>query len=105
MLTLAILVPLAGAALLMMASGLGLRAARWTAVAFAAVPLLLLVIVWAGFDNGPGAPAFQATAEVPWIPSLGVAWRVGVDGISLALALMSALLFVGCVAALLALCA
>ncbi len=98
MLTLAILVPLAGAALLMMASGLGLRAARWTAVAFAAVPLLLLVIVWAGFDNGPGAPAFQATAEVPWIPSLGVAWRVGVDGISLALALMSALLFVGCVA-------
>ena len=45
MLTLAILVPLAGAALLMMASGLGLRAARWTAVAFAAVPLLLLVIL------------------------------------------------------------
>src|SRR3546814_19297824 len=41
---------------------------------------------------------FQSVAEVPGIPSLGVAWRVGIDGIALAVALMSALLFLGATA-------
>ncbi|MCA1975082.1 MAG: NADH-quinone oxidoreductase subunit M, partial [Caenispirillum sp.] len=68
------------------------------AVAVSAVPLALLLPVWAGFDAGSGAPAFQAVSEVPWVPSLGVAWRVGVDGISLSLALMSALLFIAAIA-------
>src|SRR3546814_4840472 len=36
--------------------------------------------------------------ETEWIPALGVAWRVGVDGIALALALMTALLFLAAVA-------
>src|SRR3546814_3340995 len=41
---------------------------------------------------------FQSVAEVPCVPSLGVAWRVGIDVIALAVALMSALLFLGATA-------
>lgn len=95
MLTLSILVPLAGALVLVTAPGLGDRTARWLAAAFAAVPLALLVAAWTRFDM---AGSFQLVEELPWIPSLGVAWRVGVDGISLALSLMTALLFVAAVA-------
>src|SRR3546814_3674374 len=62
----------------------------------ATLPLLLLLGVWWRFD--PAGPMFQSVAEVPWIPSLGVAWRVGIDGIALAVALMSALLFLGATA-------
>jgi NADH-quinone oxidoreductase subunit M len=98
MLTLAVLIPLLGAAALALAPALGAERARPLAVAAAVPPLGLLAAVWAGFETGPGAPAFQAVAEVPWIPTLGVAWRVGVDGISLSIALMSALLFLAAIA-------
>ncbi|RAH96228.1 oxidoreductase [Acuticoccus sediminis] len=96
MLTLAIFLPLAGALVLLTAPGLTERTLRQLAVALAAVPFLLLLVAWTRFDTG-GA-AFQLVEEAPWVPALGVAWRVGVDGISLALALMTALVFLAAVA-------
>lgn len=98
MLTLAIAAPLIGSVVLMLMGDLGDRAARATALGVAAVPFVLLVLVWIRFDSGSAAAPFQSVEEVSWIPSLGVAWRVGVDGISLSLALMSALLFLGALA-------
>lgn len=94
MLTFAILLPFAAAALLAFAPLSG-GLSRAIAVATAALALLALVVVWAGFIPGSG---FQAVQEAPWIPALGVAWRVGIDGISLPLALMSGLLFVAAIA-------
>ncbi len=94
MLTLAILLPLAAAALLAFAP-LSASLSRSLAIAAAALSLVALVVVWAGFTPAAG---FQAVQEAPWIPALGVAWRVGVDGISLPLALMSGLLFVAAIA-------
>jgi len=91
-LTLAVFIPLLVAAVLAMVP-VGETIARWSASAAAALSLLALVMVW--IDGGEG---FRAVSEVPWIPELGIAWRVGVDGISLALALMSALLFVVAIA-------
>jgi len=91
-LTLAILIPLL-ASLVLAFVPLGEVASRWTATGAAALSLVALVIVWAGGGDG-----FRAVAEVPWIPTLGIAWRVGVDGMSLALALMSALIFVAATA-------
>jgi len=88
MLTSAVLIPLAAALLLALAP-LGREAARWTATGAAFLSLLVLVAVWAG-----GGEGFRAEAEIPWVPSLGIAWRVGVDGMSLALSLMAAALFV-----------
>ncbi|MEW5424881.1 NuoM family protein [Amorphus sp. 3PC139-8] len=97
MLTLSILIPIAGALVLAISPKLAEAQARFAAIIVSAVPLLLLVIVWIGFDTSPSAPAFQSVAEAPWIPTLGVAWRVGVDGIALALSLMTALLFIAAV--------
>ncbi len=94
MLTFAILLPFAAAALLAFAP-VSAGASRAIAIATAGLSLLVLVVVWAGFTPGAG---FQAVQEAPWIPALGVAWRVGVDGISLPLALMSGLLFVASIA-------
>jgi NADH-quinone oxidoreductase subunit M len=98
MLTVAILIPLLGALALMLWRDVGERVARGLAVLLSLVTLALLAVVWLRFDTTPGAPAFQAIDELPWIPALGVAWRLGVDGIALAVAAMSALLFVAAIA-------
>jgi len=95
MLTLAVLVPLAAALALAALPGATERGARWSAVAGTVASFVLLLAVWAGYEAGGG---FQSVAEVPWVPTLGIAWRVGVDGMSLALALMSALVFVAAAA-------
>lgn len=94
MLTLAILIPMLGALALMVLPTLGRETARLVAVGTSTLSFVLLLIVWARFDTDSGAPAFQAVAEAAWLPSLGVAWRVGVDGMSLALSLMSGVLFI-----------
>jgi NADH-quinone oxidoreductase subunit M len=65
---------------------------RLIATVVAAVPLVLLVVAWVRFDGGGGG--FELTESQEWIPTLGVAYRVGVDGLSLPLALMTALVFV-----------
>ncbi len=95
MLSASIFVPLAGAVALLLARRLGERTARRLALAVAAVPLALLVLAWLRFEGGGG---FELVESVPWIPTLGVGYKVGVDGVSLPLAAMSALLFVVAVA-------
>lgn len=98
MLSLAILLPLIAALGLALNPSAGAGTARAIAVAASAIPLLLLIVVWSGFDTGADAPRFQAVADLPWIPTLGVGWRLGVDGIALAVATMSALVFLAAAA-------
>jgi NADH-quinone oxidoreductase subunit M len=97
MLSAAILVPLLGAAVLMLRPRWSEATTRWVSIAVSAVPFALLILTWVRFDNRAAGP-FQLVEDVNWIPSLGVGWRMGVDGISLALALLSALLFVAAIA-------
>jgi NADH-quinone oxidoreductase subunit M len=97
MLTTAILVPLVAAVLLATLSQLREQATRVIALVAAAVPLVVAVVAWARFDT-TSSQLFQLIEEVDWIPTLGVGWRLGVDGIALALATMSALLFVAALA-------
>ncbi len=91
MLSASIFVPLAGAVILLLARRLGERPARLLALAAATVPLALMVVAWLRFDGDGG---FELVESVPWIPTLGVGYKVGVDGVSLPLAAMTALLFV-----------
>ncbi|MGI9118746.1 MAG: complex I subunit 4 family protein [Acidimicrobiales bacterium] len=91
MLTAAIVVPLAGAVALLLANRLGQRPTRLVALAVASVPLVVMALAWARFD---GSGRFELVESAPWIPTLGVGYKVGVDGLSLPLAAMSALLFV-----------
>jgi NADH-quinone oxidoreductase subunit M len=91
-LTVAWIVPLLGSLALAGSSRWSEQPARWWAAGVAAVSLVALVIAWLGFD--PAGPLFQHVDELLWVPSIDVAYRVGVDGIALAVATMSALLFV-----------
>ncbi|MBF6601032.1 MAG: NADH-quinone oxidoreductase subunit M [Dehalococcoidia bacterium] len=61
----------------------------------AAVPLALLVASWIGFDSTGG---FEQVQTLTWIPTLGVSYRVGVDGLSLPLATMVAFVFIAAIA-------
>ena len=97
MLTAAILVPALAAAVVLLGRSWTEPVTRAVAVVASAVPLVLLVVTWARYDSGGGV-LFDQVEEVDWIPTLGVGWRLGVDGISLALALLSALVFVVAVA-------
>ncbi len=100
MLSLAIFVPIAAAiafAFLPRTARLAGRE-RWLqaiATVIAAIPLGLLVIAWLRFE---GTGGFEQVEAVEWIPTLGVGYRVGIDGLSLPLAAMTALLFVVSVA-------
>ena len=83
-----ILVPAAGAGLLYLFPG---RIAwRIFALAAAACDLALVTLLAVQFDWQSGSLQFQAT--FPWIPSLGASYHLGVDGISLPLVLLTALL-------------
>ncbi len=54
------------------------------------VGLLSLVLLF-GFDSHEGG--FQFVSEHPWIESFGISWKLGVDGISLFLVVLSGILF------------
>jgi NADH-quinone oxidoreductase subunit M len=54
------------------------------------VSLVLAVAVVAGFDPSGG---LQHTVDASWIPALGVRYQLGVDGISLFLVLLTAVLW------------
>ncbi|MGW6915967.1 complex I subunit 4 family protein [Kitasatospora sp. NPDC054939] len=66
------------------------RALRLGTVVTGAVLLLTLVLA-AGFDHDEPA-RMQATTDVAWIPAVGVRFHLGVDGISLPLLVLTALL-------------
>lgn len=95
-LTLAWCLPLLGALLLAFVPHWTERNARAFATLVAAASLLILIVAWFGFD--PDGPLFQYVWEIPWISSIGVAYRVGVDGIALVVVTMSALIFVAAIA-------
>ncbi|KOX41260.1 oxidoreductase [Streptomyces purpurogeneiscleroticus] len=63
---------------------------RRAALAGAALTLAAAVILWAGFDPAVGGLQWRLT--LPWIPSVGASYDVGVGGLSLALILLTAVL-------------
>jgi NADH-quinone oxidoreductase subunit M len=89
-LTLSIAAPLVLAGLMPLLPARPTRVPHALALAGTAVSAAALVITAIRFDPGSG---MQLVEEATWIPSLDVAWRVGVDGMSLVLSLMTVVLF------------
>ncbi|MGE4562076.1 MAG: NADH-quinone oxidoreductase subunit M [Rhodospirillales bacterium] len=73
------------------------RAVRWTALGFAVVDFALTIPLVVAFDTT--TYAMQFTETVPWVPSLGITYSLGVDGISLLFIFLTALLGWICVVA------
>ncbi|MBI5231089.1 MAG: NADH-quinone oxidoreductase subunit M [Coriobacteriales bacterium] len=87
------LTPLA-AAILIGAFGRGTQLPRVLALVAATICLAGSAWVWATYDRAAGGVQF--VESVRWIPSLGISYIVGVDGISVPmLALMALVMFTG----------
>ena len=84
-----LLSPLIGAALLLLVPQQQERWVRRISVAATGIPLLITLFLLVQYDRSIGG--YQWVDKVPWIPSLGIQYQVGVDGVSLPLVLLHAL--------------
>jgi NADH-quinone oxidoreductase subunit M len=66
------------------------RVCAWVAVLGSLVSLVLAIAIVIGFDPSAG---LQHTVNDSWIPTLGVRYELGIDGISLFLVLLTAVLW------------
>jgi NADH-quinone oxidoreductase subunit M len=67
--------------------------ALWTSV----ITFVLSVFLWLGFDRSQAG--FQFVEQAEWIPGFGIAYHVGVDGISVLFVLLSTFLTPLCILA------
>lgn len=97
LLTLLILSPLVGLLLTALAGVLRLddRTVKLGATAWSTVPLALALVVWAGFRPdavADGQGVVQFVEKLPWVQAIRVDYFVGVDGISMPLVLLTAVM-------------
>ena len=92
LLTALILIPAAGAAVLLVLPRSRPDLFKPAALIASALPAALAVWMLIEFDTDAEAP-FQFWESYEWISSLGVSWQVGIDGLSLFLVVMTALMF------------
>ena len=64
--------------------------AKWTALIVTTVELVLSLGLWWALE--PGSGSLQLLSDAPWIPGWGISYRVGIDGISLVMVLLTTLL-------------
>ena len=90
LLTLLVLVPLAGVALIAFVSRDREALIHRVALVVSLAVFALTLLLWAQFD--PASAEFQFVERHAWIPSFGIDYFVGVDGISLFLVLLTGFL-------------
>lgn len=94
-----IVLPLVGAAFILLQSGkyeASVRNIRWAALFTTLVTFLLSLYAWAQFD--PANPGFQLVEEKTWMGG-GLIYKLGVDGISMPFILLTTFLMPFCIAA------
>jgi len=85
-----IFLPAIGAILIAFTPGLSGRVIKWIAAVFTFVSLALSVYLFAIFDRA--ADVIQFEEKLSWIPAINAHYHLGVDGLSLPLVLLMALL-------------
>ncbi|MEW5875388.1 MAG: NADH-quinone oxidoreductase subunit M [Candidatus Zixiibacteriota bacterium] len=89
-----IFIPLIGMAVTMLLPKDNHRLIRWTSVIVTLIPLGLSLLLLKAYDSSTAAFQFQELAS--WIPALNVNYHLGVDGLSVPMVFLTALLsFVG----------
>ncbi|MFH1071794.1 MAG: NADH-quinone oxidoreductase subunit M [Candidatus Glassbacteria bacterium] len=89
-LTWVVFLPLAATVLLAVLPSAGKNLLRWVALAGSTVVFAVSLELAAGFETG--SADMQFVVHKPWIASWGVAYHVGIDGISLFLVLLTTFL-------------
>ena len=64
---------------------------RYTAAGFTGVQFIIAILLWRKFEPGNGS--MQFTERLEWIPSLNISYILGVDGLSLPMVILTAMLF------------
>ncbi len=90
-LSLVVFLPLVGVAVLLFVPASSLRAIRWIAL-IAALGSLLVSLALLGYRTG--GDEFQFTENIDWVPAFGMGYRLGVDGLSATLVLLTTVLSV-----------
>ena len=89
-LTLTIAIPIAGSLLIALWPRLSPRAIKWLSLVAAALPLIISLIVFAGFDRSNSMNGvMQFTEKFSWIPLINANYSLGVDGLSLPFLLLT----------------
>ncbi|WP_104131418.1 NuoM family protein [Cryobacterium sp. M91] len=95
MLSLVVFLPVLAAVILVVVPQVPDRVARWVWLGIALADLALLVGMWIGFDSRePGDLAYEE--QLQWMPSVGSSYHLGVDGLSLPLLTLTAVIFAAC---------
>jgi len=89
-LTTIIFLPALGAVIIAFIPGLSERVIKWLSALFTLVPLALSLYLFTIFDRSSGAIQFEE--KLSWIPAINANYHLGVDGISLPLVILMALL-------------
>src|ERR671913_2156015 len=94
-LTYMIFIPLAGAVVVLLLPSNGYNLIRWVSAAATVPPLLMGCWLYANFDTTQSG--FQFVQKLPWIPAYNIQYFVGVDGLSISMILLTALLSFLCI--------
>ena len=97
LLTLMIFVPLIGMVVVLCLPRNSEETIKRTALVFTLIPLILGVILLAGYDRG--SEGHQYAVDVVWIEAFNIHYHIGIDGLSVTLLLLTVLLGPICVIA------
>lgn len=84
-----IFTPLAAGLILLLVPAERKNLVRWISLAAAIIVLGLSAGLYASYDINAGG--YQFIERIPWLPALGITYAAGVDGISMPMVLMAAL--------------
>jgi NADH-quinone oxidoreductase subunit M len=82
--------PLAGVAILLLMNRRQSDAMRWVALVFMLLDFAVSLVAYAAFD--PSSAAMQLMESHVWVKNWGISYKMGIDGISLFLVLLTTLL-------------
>jgi NADH-quinone oxidoreductase subunit M len=82
--------PLVGALLILLVNKRNENAIRWIANVFAVAGFLVSVPLWFWFQ--PQGPQYQFMERLPWIPSIGAEYFLGIDGLATLLILLTTMM-------------
>ncbi|MEU5260089.1 NADH-quinone oxidoreductase subunit M [Amycolatopsis sp. NPDC021455] len=93
MLSVVVFLPLVAAVVPLALPRAGARFVRWWWIAAATADLALVIALWIGYPGGDG---YAYEVNLRWIPSISSGYHLGVDGLSLPLLALTAVLFLAC---------
>jgi NADH-quinone oxidoreductase subunit M len=88
LLTVLTLIPILGGAAVLLVSPV--KSARVVAFVTSLLALATAAVLWSAFDTGHDG--YQFVERLAWVPSLGIDYHLGVDGLGLLMVLLSALI-------------